>query len=94
MKKYTLKQEYGIEDESGQDNKKFECQVTVKENGICKENVLNLFNTMACGFVRLFGAESGAYGNMGHWPDFNELELEIDETLKYDDGTPVFESLE
>lgn len=94
MKKYTLKQEYGIEDENGQDNKKFDCTVTVKEQGICKENILNMFNTIACGVARLLGEESGAYDNTGYWPDFDELEIEIDKNLKFDDGTPVFDSLE
>lgn len=91
MKKYTLKQEYGIVDESGQVNKQFDCNVTIKEQGMSKENILNFFRTVSCGFVRLLGEESGTYGNLGHWPDFGEMGLEINETLKYDDETPIIQ---
>ena len=90
MKKHILRQKYEVEDNNGNLEKQFDYQICLQEKGIKKENILNMFNTIACGFIRLLGEEAGNYDNMGHWPEPEELDIEINENVKFDDGTPVF----
>lgn len=71
MRKYSLRQEFGIAEESGKRLKGVDIQLYVAEEGMKREQLLGLFNTFACGFVRLLGEETGAYESMGEWPQFN-----------------------
>jgi hypothetical protein len=77
MKRYTLRQEYKCCMENGTPIKDCAIQINVSEEGIDKRQVLDLFSTIACGYVRFLGEETGAYEKMGDWkkPDIDVFNI-------------------
>ena len=61
MKNYMLKQEFSVHGETKQDCKSAVVQLYITEEGIEKQQVVGLFNNIACGFVRFLGEEAGVY---------------------------------
>jgi hypothetical protein len=78
MKHYRLKQEFAITDGEGIVIKDCSMQVYLNEDGIEKKHVLDMFNTIACGYVRFLGEETGAYDNMGDWDMPEEMSGETE----------------
>lgn len=87
MKRYVLKQEYGVDDENGKPLKSFSYQLYMQTHEVKEKHVLNMFHTFAAGFTRFMGEEVGTYDNSGIWPD---IDMEFDKDIKFDDGTPLF----
>lgn len=90
MKRYRLKQEYGVDDENGKPIKAFGYQLYLQAYEIKEKHVLDMFHTFAAGFTRFMGEEVGEYDNLGKWPEPEELDFDLDENIKFDDGSPLF----
>ena len=67
MKKYLYKQKFGVEGDSKEESKRLNVSLYVAEEGMSKQQTMNLYYTLASGFVRFLAEEMGVYD------DFEEL---------------------
>ena len=76
MKKYKLRQEFGIMEENGTPIKECSIQIYVNEYGLGQGQVMNLFNTIAAGYISLLSEECRIYDKEPDWKLFAGTSLE------------------
>ena len=73
MKKYLLKQKFNINGVTAEESKCVDIQLFVAEEGLSKQQIMNLFNTIACGFASFLGEETDAYVEVDKLQKFGDI---------------------
>ena len=80
MRKFKLKQEFAVCKEDCTPEKECSIHLFVTEEGLSKGQIMNMFNTIACGYVGLIADECRIYDKEpDFWADTAHWENDVDD---------------
>ena len=69
-----MKQKFDVEGDTREENKHVCVSLYIAEEGISKQQTMNLYHTLASGFVRFLGEEMGVYDVFEELQPFGDIQ--------------------